>query len=189
MIIIMNARFTDLGARVLRTLCFVGIHGIATVSSAQQARDVIAEDALRQKVASAPSLKAHLEVKAKPLTNIPPSTQNSLLRNSIILADNEKYTVVPVGAILHLPAKMRSRIISQPKGDFTFWPSFLERNSQWLAAKEVSLSLSRGNAKEADMLLKSLANDNRLVVATYKGGPITILEKAPANKNATLTKP
>jgi hypothetical protein len=111
------------------------------------------------------------------------------LRNSIILADSEKYTVVPVGAILHLPARMRSRVLSEPKGDFTFWPSFLERNSSWLAAKEVSLTLSRGNSKEADALLKSLANDSHVVVATYKGGPITILERAPANKNATTTKP
>jgi hypothetical protein len=70
-----------------------------------------------------------------------------------------------------------------------FWPSFLKRNAAWLAGKEVSLTLSRGNAQEANTLLKSLSHDPRLVVATYKGGPITILEPASASSGANPTPP
>ncbi len=148
---------------------------------AQQARDVIREEALKQQAVAVPSLKAHLKAKAKPLTTRPPAIQSSLWARSIILSDGEKFTLVPVGSILHLPEALRSRVLVKPQGDFTFWPSFLKRNEVWLGAKEVSLSLSRGNEKEAKSLLQSLSRDPRLLVATYKGGPITILERAAAN--------
>ena len=156
---------------------------------AQQARDVIREETLKQQVAAAPNLKSHLSAKARPLTSQAPAIQSSLWKNSIILADGEKFTLVPVGSILHLPAELRARVVGQPQGDFTFWPSFLKRNAAWLAGKEVSLTLSRGNAQEANTLLKSLSHDPRLVVATYKGGPITILEPASASSGANPTPP
>jgi hypothetical protein len=80
-------------------------------------------------------------------------------------------------------------VLSKPQGDFTFWPNFLKRNQAWLAAKEVTLTLSRGNAQEANALLKSVSRDPRVLVATYKGGPITILEAAPAGRGTKTSKP
>lgn len=174
---------TRLGALLL------GIIATTGMLYAQQARDVIHEETLRQQVAAAPTLKSHLSSKARPLTNQAPAIQSSLWRNSIILTDGEKFTLVPVGSILHLPSELRTRVIAKPQGDFTFWPNFLKRNAAWLAAKEVSLKLSRGNAQEATALLKSLSQDPHLVVATYKGGPITILEPAPASSGANPTPP
>lgn len=156
---------------------------------AQPARDVVSEEALRQQVILAPNLKSQLSSKARPLTSPAPAIESSLWKNSIILADGETFTLVPVGAILHLPVELRTRVVAKPQGDFTFWPSFLKRNAAWLAAKEVSLTLSRGNAQEANALLKSLSYDPRLVVATYKEGPITILEPATASSGANRTPP
>ncbi len=155
----------------------------------QQARDVIDEQTLRKQAAATPSFKTQLSKKARPLTNQAPAIQSSLWTNSIIITDGEKFTLVPVGSILHLPAKLRPRIIAKPQGDFTFWPSFLKRNQTWLGAKEVSLSLSRGNVREAGALQKSLVGDQRLLVATYKGGPITVLEPAPASTGLTSKSP
>jgi len=166
--------------------CGVLLAGIIVDTSllqAQQARDVIREEALRQQVAAAPTLKAELKAKAVPLSSPAPAIQSSLWKSSIILSDGEKFTLVPVGSILHLPAGLRSRVLAKPQGDFTFWPSFLRRNAAWLSAREVSLPLSRGNAQESKALLKSLDRDPRLIVATFKGGPITILEPAPARPN------
>ncbi|MDI1311375.1 hypothetical protein [Prosthecobacter sp.] len=177
-------------------LCFgillLGIIAATGHLKAQQARpgrDVVSEEALRQQVAGVPSLKSQLTAKARPLTKAAPSIQSSLWTNSIILADGEKFTLVPVGAILHLPAELRTHVAATPQGDFTFWPSFLKRNSTWLAAKEVPLSLSRGNTQEAKALLKNLSYDKRLIVATYKDGPITILEPAPTNSDTHRATP
>lgn len=167
----------------------LGIIAMTGCLSAQQARDVVSEEALRKQVAEAPSLKSQLTAKARPLTKAAPSIQSSLWTNSIILADGEKFTLVPVGSILHLPAELRGHVAATPQGDFTFWPSFLKRNTAWLAAKEVSLSLSRGNAQEAKALLKNLSYDKHLVVGTYKGGPITILEPAPAQSGSNRATP
>ncbi len=167
----------------------LGIIAITGCLSAQQARDVVSEEALRKQVAEAPSLKSQLTAKAKPLTKAAPAIQSSLWTNSIILADGEKFTLVPVGSILHLPAELRGHVAAKPQGDFTFWPSFLKRNAAWLAAKDVPLSLSRGNAQEAKALLKSLSYDKRLIVATYKGGPITILEPAPTQSGSNRASP
>lgn len=156
---------------------------------AQQARDVVSEADLQRQATSAPSLKAQLGAKAKPLTTKPPAIQSSLWTHSIILGDSEKYTLIPVGAILHLPEGLRSRVLAKPQGKFTFWPNFLKRNEAWLGAKEVSLTLSRGNAQEAGALLKSVSRDPRILVATYKGGPITILEAAPSSHASKSSKP
>lgn len=166
-----------------------GIIAMAGCLSAQEARDVVREEALRKQVAEAPNLKSQLAAKAKPLTKAAPSIQSSLWTNSVILADGEKFTLVPVGSILHLPAELRGHVAASPQGDFTFWPSFLERNTAWLAAKEVSMSLSRGNVQEAQVMLKNISHEKRLIVATYKGGPITILEPAPAHTGSNRTSP
>jgi hypothetical protein len=165
-------------------LTFCGNH-----VQAQQARDVVSEDALKQQVGTVPPLKTQLTAKAKPLTTKPPAIQSSLWARSIILGDGEKYTLIPVGAILHLPEALRSHVLSKPQGDFTFWPNFLKRNQAWLGAKEVTLTLSRGNAQEANALLKSVSRDPRVLVATYKGGPITILEAAPTGHGTKTSKP
>jgi hypothetical protein len=170
-------------------LLFAGVIVTTGLVHPQQAHDVMDEQTLRKQAAATPSFKAQLSKKAKPLKNQAPAIQSSLWRNSIIISDGEKFTLVPVGSILHLPANLRPRIIAKPQGDFTFWPSFLKRNQTWLGAKEVSLSLSRGNVREADALQKSLVGNPRLLIATYKGGPITILEPAPASTGLTSKSP
>lgn len=162
----------------------LGVFLIATVVNAQQARDVVTEERLRQEIASTASLKSQFNAKAKALKGPAPIIRSSLWSSSIILIDGEKFTLVPIGSVLHLPAELRSRVVSEPEGDFTFWPAFLKRNAEWLSAKEVTLTLSRGNSQEAKALIKSLSKDSRIVIATFKGGPITILEPAnssPAN--------
>ncbi len=179
--------FFAFGSGALIAACLMAV--CVSHVQAQQARDVVSEDELKKQAGAAPSLKTQLTAKAKPLTTKAPAIQSSLWARSIILGDGEKYTLIPVGAILHLPEALRSRVLSKPQGDFTFWPNFLKRNEAWLGAKEVSLTMSRGNAQEAGALLKSISRDPRLLVATYKGGPITILEAAPPSHGTNTSKP
>jgi hypothetical protein len=106
----------------------------------------------------------------------PPNTKSTLLEHSIILTDGEKFTLIPEGSILHLPEKLQAHVLQNPEGDFTFWPNFLKRNASWLTTKEVTLAMSRGDAVAAKAVYSEVSQENRAVVAVYKGGPIMILE-------------
>ena len=73
-------------------------------------------------------------------------------------------------------------MIAQPKGRIAGWKSFLERNKAWLTTKEVPLAMVKGSEKAANPVLQQVANESRVVVSVYEGGPITILEPVAAAK-------
>ncbi len=148
--------------------------------------DVVTEKELRQRVAKASKLDTALTARTSPVGEVRPSSGNSLLTSSILLFDGSNFTVVPVGSILNLPRAHRHKIIPEPKGEFTFWPLFLERNASWLTAKEVPLKMAKGDAKAGEAVLKEASSNVRVVVSVYKGGPISILEpEAPEEKTAS----
>jgi hypothetical protein len=151
-----------------------------------QARDVVTEDELKKLAQQGNTLSAML---AKSTTQAPvaarPSMESSLYRKSVILYDGEKHTVVPIGSVLQLPAGYRNRVVEKPVGVFTFWPAFLERNAAWLGAWEVPLRMAEGDAEAAKKVLTATAKDPRVLVAVYRGGPITILEPVPETSSKT----
>ncbi|WP_009958472.1 hypothetical protein [Verrucomicrobium spinosum] len=151
-----------------------------------QARDVVTEEELKKVAKSGSTLSDML---AKATTQAPvaarPSMESSLYRKSVILYDGEHHTVVPVGSVLQLPAGYRNRVVEKPVGVFTFWPAFLERNAAWLGAWEVPLRMAEGDEAVAKKVLATTANDSRVLVAVYRGGPITILEPVPEATNTT----
>jgi len=161
-----------------------------TTDSSKPARngpthDVITEETLRSLALQAHQQTKVIAAKTTPVTGPPPSLQSSLLTASILISDGEKFTILPIGSVLHLPATLRTRIIPQPRGDVLMWPDFLQKNSSWIAAKEVSLPMSRGDSKAAASVLRELSNETRLVVAVYRNCPITILEHAKAAEQRT----
>lgn len=145
-----------------------------------QTREVVTEEELKKLAQAENSLSSML---AKATTQAPvaarPSMESSLYRKSVILYDGTQHTVVPVGSVLQLPAGYRNRVVEKPVGTFTFWPAFLERNASWLGACEVPLSMAEGDPEVAKKVLASTARDSRVLVAVYRGGPITILEPVP----------
>jgi len=167
-----------------RAVLLLGLICLTNILSGQSSplvktRDVISEEVLREQVFNTPSLKSQLEAKTKPVTKKTPAIQSSLWSKSIIVTDGEMFTLIPVGSILHLPAALRGHITDKPTGQFTFWPNFLKRNSSWLGGHEVTLSMARGDAKAARTVLQGISKDSRMLVATFKGGPVTVLEAAP----------
>ena len=151
------------------------------------ARDATSEEALRKEVQGSARFDALMAAKARPLGETRPSIESSLWEHSLILFDGEKFTIVPEGSILHLPEAHLSKVIAKPGGDFLYWPNFLKRNATWLAAKEVPLAMSRGDAKLAQAVLKEVSTDKRVLVAVFKGGPIMILEPETASDGVDTT--
>jgi hypothetical protein len=172
---------------VLALLACGGLHAQdQSAAKWAKARDVVSETDLREQAKTAKTMQDQLASMAKPVGDVRPSSGNSLYTKSIILFDGEMHTVVPVGSVLHLPAPLRSKVISAPTGDFTFWPNFLKRNSAWLAAKEVPLEMAMGNSKLGRTVLNTVGKDARLLVSVYKSCPISILE---APKSTEPPKP
>ena len=148
--------------------------------AAAQGRDVVTEEELKKVARPENTLGAMLakSMAVTPVT-VRPSMESSLYRRSIILYDGEKHTVVPIGSVLQLPASYRNRVVEKPVGVFAFWPAFLERNAAWLGAWEVPLRMAEGDQEAAKKVLAATAKDPRVLVAVYRGGPITILEPVP----------
>lgn len=179
-------------AATLLTLASAMAQSTASVRSpdptAGAMHDVITEQALQKQVAGASKLDTALSARTSPVGEVRPTSGNSLLSSSIVLFDGEKFTLVPVGSILRLPQSHRQKVIAEPKGEFTFWPAFLERNASWLTAREVPLKMAKGDAKAAEAVLRETSADRRVVVSVYKSGPISILEPEPAEARNTTKR-
>lgn len=153
---------------------------LAPPTSWEKTREAPKEENLRAQATAAKPMTAQLAAMMRPLPQVRPEAGSSLYKKSIILFDGEMHTLVPLGSILHLPPAFRDRIIPEPKGDFTYWPKFLQRNSTWLAGKEVPLKMAEGDPKLAAAMMKETAKSGQLLVSVYRQCPISILETAPA---------
>jgi hypothetical protein len=153
-------------------------------AASTEARDVTSESALQQQMQKSKRM-ADFKGAFEPAPAVAPDLTPSLYKTSIILFDGQAHTVVPMGAVLSLPSNYRARIIDKPKGDFLFWPAFLEKNKSWVAGWEVPMAMARGDAEMSKSVMKQIANDARVLVAVFKGGPITVLE--PVEDKASKT--
>lgn len=142
------------------------------------AREVTSEKALREKMRASKRMSDYKGA-FEPTAEVKPDLTPSLYKRSIILFDGDVHTVVPIGAVLRLPPTYRSRVIDKPKGDFLFWPAFLEKNKNWVGGWEVPLAMAKGDATLAQNVMKQTAQDTRVLVAVYKSCPITVLEAVP----------
>lgn len=150
------------------------------------ARDVVTEESLKKTIATGKKISTMKDA-FLPMTEVRPDLTPSLYKRSIVLFDGSAHTVVPQGAMLRLPPGYRNRVIDGPKGEFIFWPAFLEKNSKWLGAWEVPLAMAKGDQTLAQKVLKQVAQDARVLVAVYKSCPITILE--PVEEKAVGATP
>lgn len=156
--------------------------GVIAAPGRGATRDAITEQELRKEVASTAKAHTLMVQKTKPVGDIRPDPQGSFLTSSLFLTDGQMFTVVPLGAVLNLPAAHRKHVVAKPEGTFTFWPNFLKQNGSWLSAKEVPLKMAKGDPDLSKAILRETSMDRRVVVSVYKGGPITILEPTPEAK-------
>lgn len=145
------------------------------------ARDVISDGELAERMAGSGGTAAYVKKKAQPVVGARPKPDTSPYTNSIVLSDGEMYTLVPNGAILHLPVQLQQYVVEKPVGNFLLWPSFLDRNEAWLAAQEVPLDMAKGDAKAAARVMNALVDPGKVLVSVYRSNPISVLEEERAN--------
>jgi hypothetical protein len=111
----------------------------------------------------------------------------SLLEQSDIICFGGVATLVPKRAILSLPAKYKDCLKLKPGAKIVGWAEFYAVNRGWITTVEVSRVQAEGNKALAEEISDRIAKSNNLVVATFSGGPISVLPpKQPAASAETV---
>jgi hypothetical protein len=121
-----------------------------------------------------------------------PLASRDLIKDSTILCYRGYLTLVPKRAVLHLPEALKDRFEAKDKVKVVSWNGFFQVNRGWIRAVEVTREQAMGQAPMSEEVVKSFQEGNSAVIATFKGGPISVLpyvapetpkegETAPAN--------
>jgi len=113
----------------------------------------------------------------------------SLLATSDIISFNGLTTLVPKRAILAMPDSMKDRIGRHVEGHrLVQFQEFLHANRGWVSAVEVTRAQAQGREKLPESLTERVGKSTSLIVATFNGGPISVLPLREPDPNATDTE-
>ncbi len=101
-------------------------------------------------------------------------TATSPVCESTILHDGKHWTLVPKGSVIHLPARLKSKLDSKPIGKLLPWKDFLERNQSWLETAEVSFGQAAGTEEIPAATAAKWSGSGKIIVASHQLGPISV---------------
>lgn len=110
--------------------------------------------------------------------------QESIMDRSDLLSDGIHWTLVPKGAVLHIPASHASRVGTRPVGTLLNWHEFLSVNRSWLFTEEVTMDQAAGKTPLLPGRADAWQKLGKVVVAVHLTGPITV---KPAASNTTAS--
>lgn len=115
--------------------------------------------------------------------------EQSIIRQSVILHDGKNWTLVPKGAVVHLPAALKDRVDVKPVGRLLGFAEFLTHNRSWITTNEVTFDQAAGNEQLPAERAQFWAKQDKVVIATHQSGPISVIVKqAPATPSPTITQ-
>lgn len=101
-----------------------------------------------------------------------------LIAESTILNHGGLMTLVPKRAVLHLPEALESRVGIRDGAELQPWVKFFEVNRSWLHAEPVTRERALGKTPFSAEETKALRSSGKIIIATYEGGPISVLPTA-----------
>jgi hypothetical protein len=114
----------------------------------------------------------------------------SLLGESDIISFGNFATLVPKRAILQIPENYADRIQMKPGAALQSWRDFYALNRSWITTVEVTRVQAEVNEDIAAETKTQMVKTGNLVIATYLGGPISVLPlKVPVEKITAKMKP
>jgi hypothetical protein len=137
--------------------------------------DRITPEQMAERQAASPfdELKKQQQVAEKEAQVARPEGQ-SLIKQSEILHDGIHWTIVPKGAVLHVPAQMSPRVGTKPIGTLLPWEDFLLANRAWIQTEEVTFDQAAGKTPLQDARKEFWLNQTKVIVAVHLGGPISV---------------
>ncbi|BCX49725.1 hypothetical protein HAHE_36330 [Haloferula helveola] len=111
--------------------------------------------------------------------------EQSLINQSIILSDGLNWTLVPKGAVLHLPADHSARVGTKPIGNLLPWKDFLTLNHAWITSEEVSIRQAEGVQALDEKRTAHWSKQDKVIVAVHLGGPISVAAPTPSTATAS----
>lgn len=125
---------------------------------------------------------------AKPPANetkaVRPQTQ-SIISQSTILRNGDSWTLVPAGAVVFLPDKLKERISAKPAGILLPWLAFLTNNRNWITTQEVTIAQAAGNVPLPPERVAFWITQEKIVIAVHQSGPISVRMAAGPTRKPT----
>ena len=103
-----------------------------------------------------------------------PAKTVDIRETSDFLAFNGLSTLVPKGAVLHVPERLRENIVAAPAGKLCLWREFLVRNPAWLSTLEVTIGEASGAKAIDPERMESAIRSGSIIVAVICGNPISV---------------
>lgn len=159
------------------------ILAVVCVASADQ--PVMRDSATHDQLARAMKQSQQADpMKNLPASNAPDASLNlpkDLVSQSDFISLAGAATLVPKHAILKIPSGYADRIRFQDGSRILSWPEFFAANRNWITTIEITPEQAGGKAPLSKEASGVIAKSSNLIVATYRGGPISLLApKAPA---------
>lgn len=98
-----------------------------------------------------------------------------LISQSDIICYRGYATLVPKHALLSAPANLKDRLMMSAGARLVSWSEFYAANRGWITTEEVNFDQAQGKQPLPEAVENRLAKSVNLVVATYLGGPISVM--------------
>ncbi|MCW1921651.1 hypothetical protein OKA05_03745 [Luteolibacter arcticus] len=99
----------------------------------------------------------------------------SIAELSAFISNGETHAILPKGSVVFCPDAVATRVSNKAVGKPVAWPDFLVANRNWISTHEVTLPQIRGEAPLSESDRKAFAAAGRIVIATLRGNPVTVL--------------
>lgn len=93
---------------------------------------------------------------------------------SSFVSVGNRCSFLPTDAILYIPDSMKEQVSKEKTGKMVLWPDFYRSNRSHFHTVEVSPDEFTGKKPIAEARMKQWQTLGRIVVAVYRGNPITI---------------
>ncbi|WP_411827255.1 hypothetical protein [Luteolibacter sp. AS25] len=104
----------------------------------------------------------------------PRAGKQSIIAHSEILHDGTHWTLVPKGAVLHIPERQAANVGNRPVGTLLQWRDFLAKNVAWISTHETSFSEASGERSIPEAQTEYWKKQDRVIIAVHQGGPISV---------------
>ena len=125
--------------------------------------------------------------KFEPATSEDPSNAarpKDIVKESDILCFNGQGTLLPKGSIIHVPERLKDRVGWKENAELVPWSRFHQNNHGWIATMEIDFEQAKGTAPLEEERSTLLGKSTKLVIATFKKGPITMLPPKASDTEA-----